>query len=609
MHSGWVDCAAFVCDRRLFDGLAWQLDPIADRRWHGKDELSSGVGQQISVRAQKLGLGLYRADSSLTAHDGGPSLMNAEARRQWSMDTVAFIDGQEAARACARPRPHVFASLATIPERERALQRVVEALLPQVDTLGVYLNAYDRVPAFLDRERVVVARSQDDGLRGDAGKFFWAGTTSGYQLVCDDDIDYPEDYVGQLVAGIERHRRRAVVGFHGCVLRTAIADYHSSRRVLHFTRALTTDSAVHVLGTGVAGYHTSAISVRPEDFAAPNMADIWLALLGQRQRVPFVCLHRAGGWLSEVPGIRGESLYMRARRRSTGSDKSPETHAVLEHGRWELQRLPGEPARKRAGSVNGYVLRRDSRTALQRPSVRPLVRVRVAGPKRRATLVLPDRDHITAAVQRSGTYYERDLLDAIRERVARGGTFVDVGAHYGNHTTFFGLECGAERVVAIEPSPVAFAGLIETVAENGLQQVVTTHRVAAHPAWRHVSVTTLPWRSRRGVPISNSGRVGIAPVTSGGDAPAAPLDEILEGVQGIGLIKVDAQGLSAEILASARRTLRRDRPLVAAEAASDAERHALRALLSALGYRELKRYCWTATWLWEPYQSPTLPSA
>ena len=47
--------------------------------------------------------------------------------------------------------------------------------------------------------------------------------------------------------------------------------------------------------------------------------------------------------------------------------------------------------------------------------------------------------------------------------------------------------------------------------------------------------------------------------------------------------------------------LRRDRPLVAAgEAASNAERHALRALLTPLGYREAERYCWTATWLWEP---------
>ena len=71
-------------------------------------------------------------------------------------------------------------------------------------------------------------------------------------------------------------------------------------------------------------------------------------------------------------------------------------------------------------------------------------------------------------------------------------------------------------------------------------------------------------------------------------------------MEGIGLVKVDAEGLSAEILASGRRMLRRDRPLVAAEAASDAERHALRALLAPLGYREAERYCWTATWLWEP---------
>jgi FkbM family methyltransferase len=227
----------------------------------------------------------------------------------------------------------------------------------------------------------------------------------------------------------------------------------------------------------------------------------------------------------------------------------------------------------------------------------------VVGPQRPATLVLPEGDHITEAVRRAGTYYERDLLDAIRERGVRG-VFVDVGAHYGNHTTFFALECRAEQVIAIEPSPPAFAGLLETVAENALDEVVTAHRAAAHPAWRRVAVTALPWRPRPGTSIrSNSGRVGIAPVADGGDAPAAPLDEILDGVHGIKLVKVDAEGSSAQILASGRRILRRDRPLIAAEAASDVERHALRALLAPLGYREVARYCWTATWLWEPLGS------
>jgi FkbM family methyltransferase len=604
VHCGWVDCAAFVADRRLFEGLDWRLHPVADRRWYGKDIMSSGVGQQISLRAHHLQLGLYRVDESLTVHDGSPSLMSAEARQRWSMETVRFVDGDETARACVRARPQVFASLASIPARKSGLERVVEALLPQVDSLGVYLNEYSRVPGFLDREEIVVARSQESGARGDAGKFFWAGRTSGYQLVCDDDIDYPEDYVNRLVQGIEHHGRRAVVGFHGCVLRRPVDDYHMSRKLLHFTRALGADTPVHVLGTGVAGFHSSAIRVRPEDFAEPNMADIWLALLGQRQRVPFVCLRREEGWLSELPGFRVDSVYVRARRRTDGAraEPGPETLLVRKHGRWDLQELPGERRREAAAGVVRRVRRPNHRAWPEppRPFVRPLIRVHVTGPERDATLVLPDRDHITVAVQRSGTYYERDLLDAIRER-GRRGTFVDVGAHYGNHTTFFGLECGADRVVAIEPSPLAFAGLLETVAENGLQDVVATHRVAAHPAWRHVAVTTLPWRPRVGTSIrSNSGRVGIAPTPGRGDAPAAPLDEILDGVESIGVVKVDAEGLSAEILASARGMLQRDRPLVAAEAASDTERHALRALLTPLGYREAGRYCWTATWLWEP---------
>jgi hypothetical protein len=33
---------------------------------------------------------------------------------------------------------------------------------------------------------------------------------------------------------------------------------------------------------------------------------------------------------------------------------------------------------------------------------------------------------------------------------------------------------------------------------------------------------------------SNSGRVGIFSTTTGGDAPAAPLDEIADGVEGVG---------------------------------------------------------------------------
>jgi FkbM family methyltransferase len=605
VQCGWVDCGAFVCDRRLFDALGWRLHPVSARRWHEQELMSSGVGEQLSVRAHQAGLRMYRVARSYTVHDGSPSLMSAEARKRWPMETVAFVDGDAAARARTRVRPEVFASLASVPVRERGLQQVVAALLPQVDFLGVFLNDYPRVPRFLEDERIVVAQSQEHGVRGDAGKFFWAGTTRGYHLVGDDDLRYPSDYVERLVAGIERHGRRAVVGFHGGVLHDQVDDYYASRRLLHFSQPLAADTPVHVLGTGVAGYHVSAIGLRAADFETPNMADIWLALVGQRRAVPFVCLRRSAGWLTELPGLHAGSIYVRDRARNGA--ESHATRAVRANGAWQLH----APARDVVSDARRVARPTRLQPPRRPPSRRPLVRVRVSGPEHSATLVLPDRDHITEAIRQSGTYYERDLLDAIRAR-ARRGVFVDVGAHFGNHTTFFGLECGADVVVAVEPNPHAFAGLLETVAENGLENVVVAHRVAAHPSWRSVAVTTLPWRPRDGTRVrSNSGRVGVAPVAGGG-TPAAPLDEILASVERVDVVKVDAEGLGSDILFSARRVLRRDRPLVAAEAASAGERRALRAILSPLGYREVGRYCWTPTWLWEPapeeIRSPELGS-
>jgi FkbM family methyltransferase len=595
VHCGWVDCAAFMCERRLFEALDWRLSPIDERRWHRDVAMSSGVGQQISVRLHGLGLRMYRVAESLTVHDGGPSLMSREARSRWTMETVEYVDGADAAHALTRARDHVFASVASIPQREPGLRRVVDSLLPQVDELGVYLNGYERIPAFLKRDGVVVARSQDHGLRADAGKFFWVGSTGGYQLVCDDDILYPPDYVDRLVGGIDRHGRRAVVGFHGCTLRNPIIDYHTSRQLLHFSSALATDTAVHVLGTGVAGFHASAVRVEPDDFE-PMLADLSLALLGQRAKVPFVCLQRPARWLSDVPDFLDDSIYARAGRASAVSGEvSAETRLARSLQPWQIYPSPHRAATP-AAAVRGLHRLPPRRNA---SSPRPLLRVPVAGPARRATLVLPSGDHITEMVRRSGTYYERDLLDAIRARIS-GGTFVDVGAHYGNHTTFFALECCADRVVAIEPNPAAVAGLTETVAENRLESV-EIQRAAAHPVWRSVQLTALPWEPQRGTSVrANSGRMGIRAAADGrGDAPAAPLDELLMAEHDISVVKVDAQGSSAEVLRSAARVLLRDRPLVAADAASDTERVALRAFLSRLNYREIGRYCWTPTWLWE----------
>ncbi|GAA1553036.1 hypothetical protein GCM10009789_03220 [Kribbella sancticallisti] len=581
-RTGWVDMGAFLAHSRLFQALDWRLDPVPDTRWD-LAERGSGVGEQISLRAHAAGLGMYQVRRSLVVHDDSPSRMNAEARRRWPMSTTSFVDGDAEAARLASARPAVLASLASVPARVDRLRDVVDRLRPQVDRLAVYLNGYPKVPDFLVGDDVTVFTSQEHGDRGDAGKFFPAGAHTGVHLVCDDDIAYPADYASALLDGIERHGRRAVVGFHASTLREPFTHYHLSRSISHMSLAVPEDLPVHLLGTGTAAFHSTTIAVRPQDFPAPNMADVWFALLGQRQRVPFVQLRRSAGWLNELPHPDGATPGIYAvRRRSAvdGGHLSPETDAVRSHQTWNL--FVDSASEEMREQTSGRLLR-----------------IPVRGPRRGAVLALPEGDHITIAIQRLGTYYERDLLDAILA-LDLHGTYVDVGAHHGNHTTFFALECNADRVIAIEPAAAAVAGLQETLVENGIQDRVQVRQVAVHPTWRRASPMPIAWRPRG--PAAASTNTGARRFRSddAGEVAAMPLDDVLEGLEGVAVVKVDTEGLSGEVLGSGQRMLERDRPVVMAEAATEIQRTAVRMVLEPLGYRETARFGWTPTWLWSP---------
>lgn len=588
LRTGWVDMGAFVAHRRLFEALDWRLDPVPASRWVGRDELGSGVGEQISRRAHAAGLGMYQVREALVVHDGTASQMNAVARARWPMRTVDFIDGEAETARLASSRPAVLASLASIPSRTDWLREVVSRLRPQVDQLLVYLNDYPAVPAYLDDEHITVVRSGDEGDRGDAGKFFGAGQHTGVHVLCDDDIAYPDDYVQRLLAGIECYASTAVVGFHSSTLREPFGDYAHSRTISHFSRGLTADVGVHVLGTGTASYHSSTLAVRRRDFPTPNMADVWFALLGQRQQVPFVQLHREAGWLLElaqVHGTRPDGIYTRARLsgRTGGAAVGPDTAAVLSHQPWRvvpavaLTASPHEPTTD---------VRR-AREVAQPPPAR-LVRVSVQGPTGAAVLVLPDGDPVTVEVQRTGTFAERDLLDAVRE-LGLHGTYVDLGARHGNHTAWFALECEADRVVIAEPDGAALAGLRESIAASRIAHRVDVRPVLVHPTWRRASP----------VPGAKRFRSDAA-----GLVEAVTLDALLGATTGavapVALIRVGVAGLSGEILASGRRTLLHDRPVVVALAHGPSEEAAVRTALEPLGYTAAGSFGATPSWLWSP---------
>ena len=245
--------------------------------------------------------------------------------------------------AMRSPASRAMVSIASVPSREPSLRNVVGSLLHQAGRINVYLNGYAETPEYLDHPKLVVARSQEYGDVGDAGKFFWLGSDADYYLTCDDDILYPPDYVARTIAAIERYGRRAVIGWHGALLDEPFSDYYATRTILSFYRECKFDTPVHVLGTGATGFHVSTLEIAFPDFHAPNMADIWLAAKGQRAGVPFiVCAHQANELRPLEQPADDEAIWKAC---VTGAGSVRDTRArqnevVLAHWPWRVHSTP-----------------------------------------------------------------------------------------------------------------------------------------------------------------------------------------------------------------------------------------------------------------------------
>jgi len=183
-----------------------------------------------------------------------------------------------------------------------------------------------------------------------------------------------------------------------------------------------------------------------------------------------------------------------------------------------------------------------------------------------------------------GQWYESTMLDAMAA-VSAGGTFIDIGAHQGNHTLYMARVVGVQTV-AIEPDPINAKWLVMNTALNALHEKVRVARygVSDVPQTRYAKRTP-----------RNSGMTELVADHTGGQAIIClPLPTILEqvGVDGpIDIIKVDAERMEKEVLAGALPVIAAHRPHLFVET----EQPFL--LVEQLpGYRVGHRYNRTATY-------------
>lgn len=157
------------------------------------------------------------------------------------------------------------------------------------------------------------------------------------------------------------------------------------------------------------------------------------------------------------------------------------------------------------------------------------------------------------------------------DQLKAGDVFVDVGACYGFYS-IFAASRGCE-VHAFEPSPEIFPLLQENVALNGAK--VNLYPVPLYD--KEVSMTLSKWwlenpasrlhMSPKGtVVFEKMPNCGGFQVEPGEKPPANTTYQVMArtldsyGLEGVRLLKVDAQGCDLRVLYGARETIKRCRP-------------------------------------------------
>ncbi len=204
------------------------------------------------------------------------------------------------------------------------------------------------------------------------------------------------------------------------------------------------------------------------------------------------------------------------------------------------------------------------------------------------------RDQIAVIMDRSGwESVERPLPHYLYRTAHRSpGLAIDVGANTGFYTLLAASASSANRVLAFEPVPSILDILHRNVQANGLGDRVRLIRCAISDRNGHADLH---------LPSDEHGLIETSASLSTDfkDAHAGRLDVLLRTVdrvmfrpslvtQPVRLIKIDVEGHDAAVIAGARWTIRRHRPVIFIEVLQGANMGALTRFIRANRYEDVR---------------------
>ena len=201
---------------------------------------------------------------------------------------------------------------------------------------------------------------------------------------------------------------------------------------------------------------------------------------------------------------------------------------------------------------------------------------------REVVLAVPSLDdHLAKVLLKTGTFYESDLLDFLLPLLSPGDLVVDIGANIGNHTIFFGAIAACD-VISYEPMEIALTCLRRSIAVNRLEDKVQVRPFAVGRKLGKASTLS--------VSEANTGATQLTEC-SRGNLPLVSLDKELFP-KTVKLLKIDVEGMEAQVLAGGLTLLGRDRPMIVCEAW---DRYAFLEITNLLKY-----YCYLPMGVFNP---------
>lgn len=201
---------------------------------------------------------------------------------------------------------------------------------------------------------------------------------------------------------------------------------------------------------------------------------------------------------------------------------------------------------------------------------------------RHGRFIYPPKDLIGALLDLYGEWSEHELAFLLR-LIGPADYVADVGAHIGTFTVPMARRVGPEgRILAFEAQRFAYQNLVANVFLNLMHNVLARHVVCARESYA-LNLEEVPLHRTR-----NSGGFAInVDARQRGNwstTPVEPLDALLIDIPRLRLIKIDVEGFENEVLAGARLTIERLKPIIHCECQSESSFAALRQYADSTGY-------------------------